>query len=200
LALGRTVIALFFVRMATRPRPVAYEHERGSFELCDSATTQVATRFGKIAFTRPVGRPAGKPRGRRDLPVDRELGLGSGFSVPMTMIVMRLCAQMAFGAARTTFRSIFDWAPSSRTVLRMVDSTGEHAAKFLKVAKAPDDDGEILVIQPVVSLARIKRPSGGSSGARRQADHDARASRQGSRAASRGRRRRWPAPGDLRSV
>jgi hypothetical protein len=163
LALGRAVIALYFVRVAMRSRPVGYEHEGNAFELSGTATTQVGTRFGKVAFTRPVGRPAGKPRGRRDLPVDREIGLGCAFSVPMTMIIMRLCAQMAFGATRCTFRSIFAWAPSSRTVLRMVDSTGEHAAEFLKQVEAPEDDGEILVIQPdakgipMISSAELKR-------------------------------------------
>jgi len=163
LALGRAVIALYFVRVATRPRPVAYEHGGRVFELSGTATTPIGTRFGKVAFTRSVGHLAGKPRGRRDLPVDREIGLGCAFSVPMTMIIMRLCAQMAFGAARSTFQSIFEWAPSSRTVLRMVDSTGEHAAQFLKQAEAPDDDGEILVIQPdakgipMISSAELKR-------------------------------------------
>jgi len=33
---------------------------------------------------------------------------------------------MAFATARATFASIFEWAPSSRTVLRMVDSVGKH--------------------------------------------------------------------------
>jgi hypothetical protein len=163
LALGRAVIALYFVRVAGRPRPVEYEHEGSAFKLSGTATTQVGTRFGKVAFTRPVGRPGGKQRGRRDLPVDREIGLGCAFSVPMTMIIMRLCAQMAFGSARCTFQGIFEWAPSSRTVLRMVDSTGEHAAEFLKEAEAPEDDGEILVIQPdakgipMISSAELKR-------------------------------------------
>jgi hypothetical protein len=163
LALGRAVIALYFVRVAARPRPVAYEHEGGQFELSGTATTEVGTRFGKVEFTRAVGRPDGKPRGRRDLPVDREIGVGSSFSVPVTMIIMRLCAQMAFGTARGTFRSIFEWAPSSRTVLRMVDSTGEHAAAFLAQVEAPEDDGEILVIQPdakgipMISSTQLKR-------------------------------------------
>jgi hypothetical protein len=163
LAVGRAVMALYLVRVAARPRPVTYEHEGRVFELQGSAKTQIGTRFGKVAFTRPVGRPAGKPRGRRDLPVDRNLGLGSAFSVPMTLILMRLCAQLSFSTARSTFQSLFEWVPSSRTVLRMVDSMGEHAAKFLAQAKAPEDDGEILVIQPdakgipMIGSAELKR-------------------------------------------
>lgn len=148
LALGRVVIVLYFARQAARPRPLRYEHAGRALELNGTCTSEVGTRFGKVLFTRPIGRPVAKPRGRRDLPMDRELGIGSSFSLPMTLIIARLCAQMAFGAAQATFKSIFEWAPSSRTVLRMVDSVGGHAADFLDQAGPPDGDGEILVIQP----------------------------------------------------
>jgi len=148
LALGRALMALYFAARAGRPRPAVYEHAGRTLELRGTCTTQVGTRFGKVVFTRPVGRPVGKRRGRRDLPVDRELGMGAGFSVPVTLLIARLCALMAFGPARATFQSIFEWAPSSRTVLRIVDSIGMHAADFLDQAAAPEDDGEILVIQP----------------------------------------------------
>jgi len=163
LALGRAMIALYFVHHVNRLRAGTYEHEGRMFELSGSITNDIGTRFGKVAFRRPTARPVGRPRGRRDFPVDRELGIASGFSVPATLVLVRLCAQMAFANARATFTNIFEWAPCSRTVLRMVDSVGNHAATFLEQAPAPEDDGEILVVQadgkgiPMISSAEHRR-------------------------------------------
>lgn len=163
LALGRAMIALYFAHRVDRPRAATYEHDGRVFELSGSTTSEVGTRFGRVAFTRPTARPVGKPRGARDFPVDREVGVASGFSLPATLVIVRLCAQMAFANARSTFASIFEWAPCSRTVLRMVDSVGKHASAFLAQAPAPEDDGEILVVQadgkgiPMISSAEHRK-------------------------------------------
>jgi hypothetical protein len=163
LGLGRALIRLYFAHQAARPRAVEYEREGVMYELYGTSTTEIGTRFGKVEFSRAVGRPVGKRRGRRDLPIDRELGVTGGFSLPVTLVLARFCAQMAFGMARATFESLFEWAPSSRTVLRIVDSVGKQAIDFLAQAAAPDDDGEVLVIQadgkgvPMISSAEDRR-------------------------------------------
>lgn len=77
LALGRAMIALYFVHHVNRLRAGTYEHEGRMFELSGSITNDIGTRFGKVAFRRPTARPVGRPRGRRDFPVDRELGIAS---------------------------------------------------------------------------------------------------------------------------
>src|SRR6516165_2918348 len=143
LALGRALIGLYFARQAARPRAARYMHEGVVYDLHGTTTSQIGTRFGKVEFTRGVGRPAGRRpgRGRRDLPVDRELGVTAGFSLPVTMVIARFCAQMAFGMARATFQSVFEWAPCSRTGLRIVDSVGKQASDFLAQAPAPEHDG-----------------------------------------------------------
>ena len=89
----------------------------------------------------------GKPRGKCDLPVDRELGLCSGFSLGVVLAVTRLSAQMAFASARQTFEQFCAWAPSPRGVLRMIDAVGGVARAFLEQAPTPNDDGVVLVIQ-----------------------------------------------------
>lgn len=53
----------------------------------------------------------------------------------------RLCAQMAFASARDLSRHLFEWAPSSRAVLRMVDAVGERARGFLEQAPHPKGTG-----------------------------------------------------------
>ena len=79
LSLGRALLSLFLARSAARLRPVTYEHDGARYAL-DTTTrrsSEIGTRFGKVAFSRSIGRPLGG-RGRADLPVDRELELCGG--------------------------------------------------------------------------------------------------------------------------
>jgi hypothetical protein len=163
LVLGRALVALHLARQAGRPRSARYELEGKSYEIRGSATEEVGTRFGKVRFETPVGRRVGCGRLARDLPLNRELGLCAGFSLLTVLTVTKLCAQMAFAAARQTFRDIFEWAPSQRATLRMVDALGAEARPFLEEAPAPEGDGDVLVIQvdgkgaPAISSCELKR-------------------------------------------
>jgi len=172
LALGRAVMALFFARRAEQRRPVRYEHEGGRYEMIGRESTEVGTWFGKVTLLQPVGQVADGAGGARDFPVMRELGLPAAFTLPVVTLVGRLCAMMAFAQARTLFRSLFEWCPSPRAVLRMVDATGEQARPFLEQAEPPEGDGEVLVIEadgkgaPAISsreYARRARPHGAKS-------------------------------------
>ena len=93
----------------------------------------------------------------------RELGLCAGFTLGTVLGMVRLVAQMAYGAARETFRSTYEWTPSPRAVMRMVDATGDEARPFLEQAAVPDDDGEVLVIQvdgrgaPMITEEEMRR-------------------------------------------
>ncbi len=148
LSLGRALVSLFLAHQAARPRPVDYIQGGKPFELDGERSSELGTRFGKVSFLRPLGRRSDAAgRGAADLPVDRELGLCSGFSVGVVMAVTRLSAQLAFGQARGMFRSFHEWAPSSRAVLRMVDSVGEKARPFLEELPPPRGDGDLLVIE-----------------------------------------------------
>lgn len=148
LALGRALVSLFLARQVARSRPARYERDGREHALTkEMRTSEIGTRFGKVAFTRPVGRQDGFwRRAKADLPIDRALGLCSGFSVGVVAAMARLCAQMAFASARGTFKEFSAWAPSSRATLRMVDAAGERARPFLEQATVPDDDGEVLVV------------------------------------------------------
>ena len=182
LALGRALVVLFLARQVARPRAAKYKHGGVTYVLRDWRTTKLGTRFGKIEFSRPVGRRPNARKVKADLPIDRELGLGSGFSLGVLLGVTRLCAQMAFANARSTYRDIYEWSPSPRAVMRMVDGVGGRARAFLEEAPAPEDDGEILVLQvdaggaPMISHAEYvrrrkpkrKRGSGGTHRGRRK--------------------------------
>lgn len=147
LALGRAFVALFFVQAAQRPRAAAYEHDGEPFVLAEHRTTEVGTRFGKVPFRRRMGRRVGARRRVCDCPIDRELGLGGGFSLRVMVDIVRLCALLPFATARDAFAEFCEWCPSPRAVLRMVDALGGQARSFLEQAPAPEGDGEVLVIQ-----------------------------------------------------
>ena len=141
-AIGRALLAVYFERQAQRwPLGRAYEHGGRCLVVCEHEDAEVGTRFGKVGFTRPVGRTPRQPRQARDLPLDRELGLPGGFSQPVVTLLSRLCAQMAFAQGRALFQSIFAWVPSPRAVLRMVDATAARALEFAAQADVPTDDG-----------------------------------------------------------
>lgn len=190
LALGHALAALYLVRQAGRPRLAGYEHEGKDYEIAGSETCEVGTRFGKVRFETPVGRRVGAPRLARDLPVNRALGLCSGFSLLVVTTLTKLCAQMAFAAARKTFRDVFEWAPSQRATLRMVDALGALARPFLKQAPPPENDGEVLVV-----LADGKgAPSISSREYRRRAQPHRRRKSGTVRQGRRARRREQPRP------
>jgi hypothetical protein len=100
LALGRALVLLFLVRHVYRPRPATYLHDERQYQLDGLRTTLLGTLFGKVAFSRPVGRLVKWRRRAVDLPVDRELGLRGSFSLAIVLETVRLCAQMAFESAR----------------------------------------------------------------------------------------------------
>ena len=163
LALGRALVGLFLARQAARPSAAEYPHEGQRYQRAEVRTSEVGTRFGKVSFRRAVGRVVGRARAAADLPLDRALGLCSGFSLGVVTALGKLCAQMAYAAARVQFKDTYDWAPSPRATLRMVDALGAEARGFLEQAPAPDEDGEILVIQvdgkgaPMISARELGR-------------------------------------------
>ena len=163
LELGRTLVVLFLAHQAARPRAVDYRHGGLPWRLGGERTSELGTRFGKVSFTRVIGRRRDIRRAACDLPLDRELELCGGFSLGVVVAITRLCAQMAFASARANFQETYGWRPSPRAVLRMVDAVGDEAREFLEQAPLPDDDGEVLVIQvdgkgaPMISEREFER-------------------------------------------
>lgn len=176
LALGRALVVLFLAHQCALWRRQDYVHGGRRYEVDQERTMEIGTRYGKVLFRRPVGRRAGASRGKVDLPVDRALGLVSGFTLNVVMTMAKFCAQMAFAGGRGTYRDIFEWTPSPRAVLRMVDAVGDEARPFLEQAPPPEDDGEILVVQmdargaPMISETEYRkraRPHSNEGGTRR---------------------------------
>jgi hypothetical protein len=170
LVLGCALMKLFFARQAARwPAGQLYEVEGERLVVVGTETSVLGTRFGRVTVDLPVGMRKGDLYAARDWPLQRELGLPAGFTLLVVTTMARLCAQMAFASARDLARHLFEWTPSSRSVLRMVDAVGERARGFLEQAPPPENDGEVLVVMvdgkgaPAISsaeYARRARPHG----------------------------------------
>jgi hypothetical protein len=164
LTLGRALMALFFARQAARWQAGrSYGVGEHGYAVVGEETGEIGTRFGKVKVRQPVGMRDGTPYAARDWPLQRELGLPAGFTMLVVTTMARLCAQMAFAPARDLARHLFEWTPSSRAVLRMVDAVGERARGFLEQAAPPEGDGEVLVVTvdgkgaPAISSAEYAR-------------------------------------------
>lgn len=164
LALGRAVVVLFLARRALAEPEGRYVHAGTKWEPAEWRTTDLGTRVGKVAFARRVGRQTGFfRRAKADLRLDRVLGLCGGFSLGAATALARLCAQMSFAQARATMSAFFEWAPSTRATLRIIDAIGGHARAFLSQVPAPKGDGEVLIAQvdgggaPAISSRELKR-------------------------------------------
>jgi hypothetical protein len=177
LSLGRVLMTLFLVRQASGPRAAEYEHDGRLFRIAGTAPKTIGTRFGRVHFERAFGRQVGLLAPARDFPLDRALGLCGGFSMGVVLGIGRLCAQMAFSSARSSFADVYGWSPSTRSTLRIVDALGAQARPFLEACPAPDNDGEVLVVEvdgggaPMITpteLAHRRRARGRRSETRRQ--------------------------------
>lgn len=163
MAFGRALVLLFLTKRTSKPRDAFYMWQGKSLVLFGTYTSALGSLFGKVCWERPTGRRVGKCDRIEDLPVDRELGLTGGFSLSVIERISRLCAQMSFDSAIEMFDRVHRWAPCKTTVLRMVDALGARARGFLEQCPAPDDDGEILIVQvdaggsPTISSRELKR-------------------------------------------
>lgn len=176
LAFGRALLSIFLLRQALRLRAVMYQFDHKIWQLSEPETTTIFSRFGKLRFTRKVGRIPGNKRLAADTPIDRELGLAGSFSQGFMSNITKLCAQMSFSLALAQFKDTYEWAPARNTVLRIVDYVGGAAKDFLSQLPAPENDGEILVLEadgkgiPHLfprELERRKQPHRAKSGAQR---------------------------------
>jgi len=91
LRLGAAVMTLFFERQAERwPSGHRYEDDAGvAHEVAGADVVEIGTRFGKVSVRQPMGRAIERRRGRRDMPMARELGLPGGFTLPLVALVAK---------------------------------------------------------------------------------------------------------------
>lgn len=106
-------------------------------------------------------------RGGGFYPLDLSLGLTrDGFSLGVLSRAVQLASKMSFSVAARVMASFIGWAPATKSIERAVLGFGAHTAAWFEQAEAPDDDGDVLVIQfdskatPTATASELRKRRG----------------------------------------
>lgn len=143
LALGGLLVRLF---LACRHERLKATPPRGFRPGDPTAQRALKTLFGTVTFRR--AQMIRRRGGTGFYPLDAALGLTrDGFSPWVIQFVTRLATRMSFASSRLLCRSVLGWSPSVETIEELALGLGRLAEPFARHQPAPDDDGEVLVIE-----------------------------------------------------
>jgi hypothetical protein len=144
--LGACLIRLFLTARQER-LDVEPFLEDGRYRLGNGcAQRTMKTAYGKVTYGRCYLQA--RDGGPGIFPLDIVLGLTWDALSPWVMQwVARLATRMSFKAAQMACKAVLHWAPATETIEQVVLGMGREAAPFLHELPAPEDDGEVLVIE-----------------------------------------------------
>lgn len=126
---------------------------------------QIGTVFGKVRYWRTYIYQGKKKGGY--YPLDIELGLPlDGFSMLVRSYAARLSTKMSYAQAVMVLTTFLRWSPCQKTVEEMVLGLGSHTSQWFESAPAPENDGEVLIIQidskatPTATESELKKRRG----------------------------------------
>jgi len=148
MALGASLVSVWLAH--TLPLEVPRTHRRGRswYQYAELTEAPVRSLFGVLRHLRPTYRLTHGKGAPLISPYDRQLGLAAGrMSLAVHLRAAFLCARMSFDETVAVMRHFGGYTPSKRAVLGITDELGPQASAFMDDLPAPEDDGEILVIQ-----------------------------------------------------
>ena len=105
----------------------------------------VKTVFGEVRYWRHYFLIK---KGGGFYPLDAQVGLtGDGFSPSVISLATKLATRMSFAASVLVFRCFYGWSPSSEAIQHLVLGMGRETIAYMDQLDAPEDDGEVLVIE-----------------------------------------------------
>jgi hypothetical protein len=130
------------------------------------AERTLKTKYGEVTYGRQYLQPR-RGGGSGIFPLDIVLGLTwDALSPWMMQWVARLATRMSFKAAQLVCKAVLNWAPATETMEQVVLGMGRDAAPFMRQLKAPQHDGEVLVIEidgkcpPTATAAELAKRRG----------------------------------------
>jgi hypothetical protein len=139
--LGRLFISLF-LRMREEQTRTNHTKPDRSYKWQKPKARQLGTFFGKVRYWRSY--LYGPSAGGGYYPVDVELGLtGDGFS----LLVQSYATKMSYAQATVILSLFLQWSPAQKSIEDMVLGLGRHTATWFEAMPAPENEGEVLVIQ-----------------------------------------------------
>ncbi len=142
--LGQMFISLFLEK---REEGIRERHQKPEgYKWQKPQGRQLGTFFGKVSYWRSyVYQTKG---GGGYYPLDAELGLtGEGFSMLVQSYAALLATKMSYAQATIVLSMFLKWSPAQKSIEEMVLGLGRHTGEWFERAPAPEDDGEVLVIQ-----------------------------------------------------
>ena len=104
----------------------------------------VGTLFGKVRYRRTYVYRSGSSV----YPLDIELGLPlDGFSMLVRSYAAHIATKMSYAQSAAVLSLFLKWSPSQGTIEERVLGLGRHTQQWFASAPAPEEDGEVLVIQ-----------------------------------------------------
>ena len=146
--LGVLLIGVWLVHRLPSSVPETLRDRGGWFRFRGMASRAVRTRFGPGQALRPEYTLVHGDGPPTVAPFDRQIGLAAGrMSLGVHLGVCSLVARMPFQTCHDVMKAFGGYVPSTRAMHGIVDGLGPLAAVFLEELEAPEDDGEIVVVE-----------------------------------------------------
>ena len=108
----------------------------------------VMSRFGSAWWIRPIYKLQHGEGPPTLSPVDGDIGLAAGgMSLTVHLLAANMVARMSYQEAKEVTEAFGDYAPSTRSMQGIAEKLGPAAARHMADLTAPDDDGEIIVVE-----------------------------------------------------
>jgi len=140
------LIALFLAYVEEKQRREHDPHLWPGYKRQQTRKRDLGTYFGKVAYWRTYLYHTKSKKGH--FPLDVSLGLAAdGFSMLIRSLGARVATQMSYGQAVCQLTLFMGWSPCQRTLEQFVLGLGRQSGDWFEAAPAPENDGEVLVVQ-----------------------------------------------------
>lgn len=152
-AVGRALVVLFLAlreeNLIGRDGLARLEWFGRRFRPRPAIARNLTTMFGVVRYWRRYMREITDAKGGRGFhPLDLSLGLGSDrISWNVLAQAARLATELAYARARSVLADFMPNAPSTEVIEQAMLGFGRHSEAFFAMQPAPEDDGEVMVIE-----------------------------------------------------
>jgi hypothetical protein len=154
-AVGRALIVLF---LALREQHVIARRAAGvvgrfdwfgrTFRSAPPIARNLTTMFGVVRYFRTYMREVAEHDRHGFHPLDFSLGLTADrFSWNVLVQAARLATELSYATARAVLSEFVPNAPSTEVIEQTMLGLGAHAEAWFELQPAPEDDGEVLVME-----------------------------------------------------
>lgn len=145
--LGRLAFALFLcLRHHALSLPTAELRGGKTYERRQSQPRLIATVYGKVRYWRTYMYSSAAKSGY--YPLDHLLNMAKdGFSAHVVNLMTRIATKVSYEQTKLVLQCFLNWSPATQSIENAVLGLGRHTGAWFENAPAPEEDGEVLIIQ-----------------------------------------------------